>query len=159
MAEIKQRSTKLGQFGGFSPFGNLAILAFGMATDATGIVKNSDATAAAAISDVIDLGPLEEGLRLDDASIFVQDAFGTGVKADLGFKYADGVNLTGTQAQDAAYFGAGFDLATVGRLRATGSKLITLPKPARLILTVKGAAIAEAGKLAITVQGELVGPQ
>lgn len=158
MANIKQRSTKLGQFGGFTPYGNLAILAFGIATGATGIVLNSDATIATAIGDVIDLGPLEEGLRLDDAAILVQDAFGTGVKADLGFKYADGVDVA-TAPQDAAYFGAGFDLAAIARLRATGSKQITLPKTARLILTIKGAAVAEAGKLAITVQGELVGPQ
>lgn len=158
MANIKLKSTKKGQFGGFSPFGNLAILGFSVASNATGIIINSDALVAGAINDVIDLGPLEEGLRLDDATLLVQDAFGTGVKADLGFKYADGIDDV-ANPQDAAYFGAGFDLAAIARLRATGTKQITLPKAARLILTVKGAVLAEAGKLAITVQGELVGPQ
>ena len=76
---------------------------------------------------------------------------------NLGFKY------TGTDSadvpQDASYFLKDGDLATVGRVRANGSKLVTLPKPARLILTVSGAANAKASEIQIIVTGELKGPR
>lgn len=51
------------------------------------------------------------------------------------------------------------DLATVGRVRAAGSKLLTLPKSARLILTIAGAANAKVSDLNVVVTGELKGPR
>ncbi|MOA70660.1 hypothetical protein D3C78_1996980 [compost metagenome] len=59
--------------------------------------------------------------------------------------------------QDAAYFGAGIDLAAAGRKRATGSKLVTLPKPARLILTTAVAANAKVSDIKVLVSGEQLG--
>ena len=44
-----------------------------------------------------------------------------------------------------------------GRKRATGTKLLTLPKPARLILTTAVAANAKASDLKVLVYGEQVG--
>ena len=69
MATIKKKPSGYGQFGGFSPYGNVTALAFFLATNASGAVIDSDSTAAVASGDVIDLGELPEGMRLDDAQI------------------------------------------------------------------------------------------
>ena len=71
MANIKKKDGRYGQFGGFSPYGNLTALTYLLATNATGAVLESDSTAAIGIGDVIDLGELPEGIRLDDAQVFV----------------------------------------------------------------------------------------
>ena len=144
------------QFGGFSPFGNLTSLAFAMLTNAAGIVQNANAAGALAAGDVVDLGPLPEGMRLEDVSVFVSTGMTATITGSLGFKYEDGVD-DATVPQDAAYFGAGIDLAATGRKRATGAKLVTLPKPARLILTTAVAANAKASDIKVLVTGELSG--
>lgn len=158
MANIKKKDGRYGQFGGFSPYGNLTALTFLLVTNATGAVVESDSTAAVAIGDVIDLGELPEGMRLDDAQVFVTTGMTAAVTGSLGFKYTDSVNDAATP-QDAAHFISAGDLATAGRLRATGTKLITLPKPARLILTVAGAANAKVSDIKVVVYGELKGPR
>ncbi|ENU18652.1 hypothetical protein F994_02779 [Acinetobacter bohemicus ANC 3994] len=158
MANIKKKDGRYGQFGGFSPYGNLTALTYLLATNATGAVLESDSTAAVGIGDVIDLGELPEGMRLDDAQVFVTTGMTATVTGSLGFKYTDGVNDAATP-QDAAHFISAGDLAAVGRLRATGAKLITLPKPARLILTVAGAANAKVSDIKVVVYGELKGPR
>lgn len=144
------------QFGGFSPFGNLTSLAYAMLTNAAGIVQNANAAGALAAGDVVDLGPLPEGMRLEDASVFVTTGMTATITGSLGFKYEDGVD-DATVPQDAAYFGSGIDLAATGRKRATGAKLVTLPKPARLILTTAVAANAKASDIKVLVTGELSG--
>ncbi len=128
----------------------------GPATLASGAAADSDSTAAIAAGDVIDLGPLPEGLRLDDAQIIVTTGMTATITGSLGFKYEDGTDST-EAPQDAAYFGSGIDLAAAGRKRATGTKLLTLPKPARLILTTAVAANAKASDLKVLVYGEQVG--
>lgn len=158
MANIKKKDGRYGQFGGFSPYGNLTALTYLLATNATGAVLESDSTAAVGIGDVIDLGELPEGMRLDDAQVFVTTGMTATVTGSLGFKYTDGVNDAATP-QDAAHFISAGDLAAAGRLRATGAKLVTLPKPARLILTVAGAANAKVSDIKVVVYGELKGPR
>ncbi|AYO54398.1 hypothetical protein [Acinetobacter wuhouensis] len=158
MATIKKKNTHTRQFGGLSPFGNLTSLTYLLATNGTGAVINSDSTAPIAVGDVIDLGELPEGMSLEDAQIIVTTGMTATIKGDLGFKYTDGVDLTDVP-QDASYFVKGGDLATAGRVRANGSKLITLQKSARLILTVAGAANAKASEIQFIVTGELKGPR
>lgn len=158
MATIKKKPNGYGQFGGISPFGNSTALLFALATNATGAVIDSDTTAAVASGDVIDLGELPEGMRLDDAQILIKTGMTATVTGSLGFKYADGVNSTEVP-QDAAYFISTGDLATAGRLRANTGKLVTLPKSARLILTTGGAANAKASDIKVIVNGELTGPR
>ena len=158
MANIKKKDGRYGQFGGFSPFGNLTALTFILATNAAGAVLESDSTTAVKIGDVIDLGELPEGMRLEDAQVFVSTGMTALVTGSLGFKYSDGVN-DAVVPQDPAHFISAGDLATAGRLRATGSKLVTLPKPARLILTVAGAANAKVSDIKVIVNGELKGPR
>lgn len=158
MATVTLKQVQKRQFGGFTPYGNVTALLFALATAANGSAVGSDSTAALAAGDVVDLGPLPEGMRLDDASVFVTTGMTATITGSLGFKYEDGQDSTSVP-QDAAYFGTGIDLAAAGRKRATGSKLVTLPKPARLILTTAVAANAKASDLKVLVTGELTGPR
>lgn len=155
MATASLKSALKRQFGN-NPYGNLSVLSFALATLASGAAADSDSTAAIAAGDVIDLGPLPEGLRLDDAQIIVTTGMTATITGSLGFKYEDGTDST-EAPQDAAYFGSGIDLAAAGRKRATGTKLLTLAKPARLILTTAVAANAKASDIKVLVYGEQVG--
>lgn len=158
MATIKKNRYQKHQFGGFSPFGNNTSLDFNFKTDSTGKVIDSDVSAAPAIGDVIDLGHLPQGWRLEDATVYVTTGMTASTTGSLGFVYEDGVDSTDVP-QDAAYFGTGMNLATAGRKRADGSKLVVLPKAARLILTIAGAANAKASDIKVIVSGELQGPR
>ena len=89
---------------------------------------------------------MKNDVYLEDASIFITTAMTASVTGSLGFKYEDGVD-DAKVPQDAAYFISGGSLATAGRLRANTGKLVTLPKPARLILTIAGAANAKASDI------------
>ena len=155
MATVSLKSALKRQFGN-TPYGNLSVLSFALATLAGGAAADSDSTAAIAAGDVIDLGPLPEGLRLDDAQIIVTTGMTATITGSLGFKYEDGTDST-EAPQDAAYFGSGIDLAAAGRKRATGTKLLSLAKPARLILTTAVAANAKASDIKVLVYGEQVG--
>ena len=155
MATVSLKSALKRQFGN-NPYGNLSVLSFALATLASGAAADSDSTAAIAAGDVIDLGPLPEGLRLDDAQIIVTTGMTATITGSLGFKYEDGTDST-EAPQDAAYFGSGIDLAAAGRKRATGTKLLTLAKPARLILTTAVAANAKTSDIKVLVYGEQVG--
>lgn len=156
MAKVKVHGTDR-QFGGASPYGNFTTLLFTMLTNAIGAVVSSSSQAALAVGDVVDLGPLPEGMRLEDASVFIGTGLTATVTGSLGFEYQDGEDDEAVP-QDAAYFISGGNLATAARLRANTSKLVTLPKPARLILTIAGAANAKASDVKIVVHGELTGP-
>ena len=159
MANVKLRKINGRQFGGAVPFGNAATFVFPLVTLATGAASDADSTAALAIADVVDLGPLPEGMRLDDSIIVVSTALTAAVTGSLGFKYEDGID-SAVVPQDAAYFGAGIVLSAAARLRNASAKaLVTLPKPARLILTIAGAANAKASLTEFIVRGELTGPQ
>lgn len=155
MATVTLKSAHKRQFGN-GPYGNLSVLTFALLTAASGAAIAADSAVALAAGDVVDLGPLPEGMRLDDASVLVKLGMTATITGSLGFKYEDGVD-SAEVPQDAAYFGAGMNLATVGRVRATGSKLVTLPKPARLILTTAVAANAKASEINVQVFGEQLG--
>jgi hypothetical protein len=156
MATIKIVDFTQRQFGP-SPYGNQAVLTFPFVATAAGVVSNSNSTAAAAVGDVVDLGELPAGFRMDDSLVVVSDAFTTGVTAKLGFAYEDGVD-DATVPQDDDYFGAGLVLDATARLRnVTANQPVNLPKPARLILTLAGAALAQAGRADIVITGELTG--
>ena len=155
MATVSLKSALKRQFGN-NPYDNLSMLSFALATLASSTAADSDSTAAIAAGDVIDLGPLPEGLRLDDAQIIVSTGMTATITGSLGFKYEDGTDST-EAPQDAAYFGSGIDLAAAGRKRAAGTKLLTLAKPARLILTTAVAANAKASDIKVLVYGEQVG--
>lgn len=147
-----------GQFGGFTPYGNLTTLRYLLETTAAGVPKHTASTEALAIGDEVKFGyPLPAGLVVEDVQLIVSDAFGAGVTADVGFAYADGVDVA-SHPQGAAVFGAGLALSAVARLRTTSARaLVALPKDAHLVVTIKGAAVAEAGTLHVIVHGERLG--
>lgn len=158
MATVQIKTFQTRQFGGFTPYGNVTSLAFGLKTDSTGAAIESDATGALKSGDVVVLGNLPEGMRLEDASMFVTTAMTASVTGKLGFRYADGVDSTEVP-QDDAYFVGATTLATAARVRSSGSKLVVLPKQAELILTIGGADNAKAGEVKVLVTGELTGPR
>ncbi len=156
MATVRINDWTARQFGP-SPWGNHSALTFSFVTTSAGAVANSDSNTALAIGDVVDLGELPAGLRLDDSQVVISDAFTAGATAKLGFKYADGVDDVRVP-QDDDYFGTSLALDAASRLRnATANRPVTLAKPARLILTLAGAALAEAGRAEIVITGELTG--
>lgn len=140
-----------------APYGNTTTLGYALKTDATGVVVGGDSDTAPAVADIIDLGGLPEGWCLTDAQVFVTTGMTATVTGKLGFVYADGEDDTLVPQDDAYFLAAGADLATAGRLRADGSKIVVLPKDARLILTLDGAANAKASDITVTVSGELTG--
>lgn len=157
MATMTKKQFRARQFGGVSPVGNLTVLPFQLVTNAAGGVTPADVETALQIGDVVDLGPLPAGMRLDDSFMRISTALTASVTGSLGFKYADGVD-DAKVPQDAAYFGAGLVLNAAATLRnATSKAIVTLPKEARLILTMAGAANAKASKVDIRIIGELCG--
>lgn len=147
-----------GQFGGLTPYGNLTTLRYLLETTAAGVPKHSAAVAALAVGDEVKFGyPLPAGMVVEDVQLVIADAFGAGVTADVGFAYADGVDVPAVP-QAATAFGAGLALSAVARLRTTSARaLVALPKDAHLVVTIKGAAVAEAGTLHVIVHGERLG--
>ena len=156
MAKVIKNTYQSNQFGGTTPWGNTSNLVFELETNAKGFLIGSSYDKALAANDVVVLGELPEGFRLDDAILIVEKALKTATTGKVGFAYQDGVDHA-TIKQDDAYFGTALNLAAVGKLRATNTKLVRLPKPANLIVTLSGAAQDTTGKVSVIVTGELIG--
>lgn len=158
MARVTLKQYGKRQFGGAAgAYGNTTTLRFQLKTGSNGAALESNSVAAIAAGDEVDLGPLPEGMRLDDASLLISTGLTATITGSLGFKYTDGTDDADVP-QDAAYFGTGFNLANAARLRANAAKaLVVLPKPARLILTTAVAANAKASQIDVLVLGELQG--
>ena len=158
MAKITRKTAADRQFGS-APYGNLTALSYKLVTNASGAAIDSDSTAAIASGDVVDLGPIPAGLRLDDVMITVSTAMTASVTGSLGFAYSDGVD-SALVPQNSAYFGTGYALSSAAILRKTATTApVVLPKEARLILTTGGAANAKASQIDIRINGELTGPR
>lgn len=156
MPTITKKRLAERQFGGV-PYGNTTTLQFDLTTNAAGAALDSDTATAIASGDVVRLGLLPAGTKLQDAQAIVSTTFSASVTGSLGFAYEDGVDSAAVP-QDAAYFLSAQALSTAGRFRANTAKApVTLPKPAYLILTTGGAANAKASKLDVLVEAELVG--
>lgn len=158
MAKVTINQFRTRQFGGVTPYGNATSLTYGFKTGDDGAPLDADSTDALADGDVVDLGLLPEGMRLEDASLFVTTGMTDTIKGALGFLYEDGED-SAEVPQDAAYFMSGADMAAAGRTRATNTTMVTLPKPARLVLTVTAADNAKASEVAVLITGELTGPR
>ncbi len=155
----KSRVTKKNVQGGV-PFGNAWNGRFQIATNASGVLVDSDQATALAIGDVVRAGVIPAGTELHDLQAIVSDAFTALTTAGVGFQYVDGVDSAAVP-QDAGYFvaAAGLDLATVAVTRKTAAKApVTLPKDAYLIVTLAGAAQQnQAGIVDFVVQGVQTG--
>lgn len=156
MATITKKRLNERQFGGV-PYGNKTVLAFELATIANGSAVGADSAAPIGIADVVRLGILPAGARLNDSQALISTAFSATITGKLGFQYVDGVDVPAVP-QDAAYFGTGLVMSAVARLRnVVGKAPVTLPKDAYLIYTNDVAANAKVAKLDVLVDVELVG--
>lgn len=159
MAKVTNNQFRGRQFGGASPFGNLSVLTYALATAANGGAVGADSAAPLAVDDKVVLGTLPAGMRLDDSTLVISTAMSATVTGSLGFEYEDGED-SAVVPQDAAYFGAGIALSSAARLRNASSKaIVTLPKTANLVLTIAGAPNAKVSKIDVAVIGELLGPK
>lgn len=162
MATItKKYAATARQFGGV-PYGNATSLQFTFETNGSGVFVDSDDTTAVVQGDIVRLGVLPAGMRLDDALAIVSDPFSTSVTHKIGFAYVDstaGADITAVPADDDYFYAA---LAvTAGRTRAnnTGVTPIVLPRDAYLTMEVNGSTAdhATSGRMDIIVQGVLTG--
>ena len=157
MPTIKSKNKFLTHYyGATAPYGNMSVLTYYIDTNDIGALIHSDTDTAVNTGDVIDIGELPEGFCMTDAQVFVTEGMTASATASLGFAYEDGVDDADVP-QDAEYFIAGADVATAGRLRADGSKLVILPKTARLILTMGRVSNDKASSIRVAVTGELTG--
>ena len=151
----KKNIDNLQQIGG-TPWGNLTCLEFTFETNASGVWVDSDQSTAVGIADVCKVGRLPAGFRLLDAKIIISDAFTANSTFDLGFAYADGVDVTAVP-QDADYFFNDLDEAVGLTFKTNTTAPVTLPKDAYLTLLNNTAAQAAAGAMNILVTGILTG--
>ena len=151
----KKNIDNLQQIGG-TPWGNLTCLEFTFETNASGVWVDSDQATAVGIADVCKVGRLPAGFRLLDAKIIISDAFTANSTFDLGFAYADGVDVTAVP-QDADYFFNDLDEAVGLTFKTNTTAPVTLPKDAYLTLLNNTAAQAAAGAMNILVTGILTG--
>lgn len=142
-----------------TPYGNAATLLYSLTANSDGAVVNSNSASAIASGDVVRMGILPAGMRLDDAKVLVSTNLSATVTGSLGFAYVDGVDVAGAAAQDNDYFGSGIAVGVVGRYAAsnTGVRPVTLPKDAYLILTTAAAANAKAAQVDVLVNVTNVG--
>ncbi|HFC8492474.1 TPA: hypothetical protein ACQ65G_001683 [Neisseria meningitidis] len=155
MAKIHVRNNGGNRFGGV-PYGNMAVEHYRIVAKEDGTILGADAYGPPKADDVLVLGVLEQGFRLDDAQIIVKTGMASGITADVGFVYADGADDANVP-QDAAYFASDADFASAARIRCQSAKLVTLPKQALLTVTLKGAAGAKAADIDILIYGEKFG--
>jgi len=145
------------QFGGV-PYGNSTTLEFKMTTDSSGIVENTDATAALGSGDTVLLGILPVGAKLLNCLSIVSNAFTAASTCKLGFKYVDGVDDSDVP-QDDDYFHAALALNAAGRTVANNTAVapVVLPKAAYLFITHSAHTQAEAGRVDFLVDVLLQG--
>ncbi|HEZ0466426.1 TPA: hypothetical protein WGP28_000197 [Neisseria meningitidis] len=155
MAKIHVKNNGGNRFGGV-PYGNMAVEHYRIVAKEDGTILGADAYGPPKANDVLVLGVLEQGFRLDDAQIIVKTGMSSGITADVGFVYADGADDANVP-QDEAYFASDADFASAARIRCQSAKLVTLPKQALLTVTLKGAAGAKAADIDILIYGEKFG--
>ncbi|CWN98984.1 hypothetical protein E4K39_03640 [Neisseria meningitidis] len=155
MAKIHVKNNGGNRFGGV-PYGNMAVEHYRIVAKEDGTILGADAYGPPKADDVLVLGVLEQGFRLDDAQIIVKTAMSSGITADVGFVYADGADDANVP-QDAAYFASDADFASAARIRCQSAKLVTLPKQALLTVTLKEADSEAAADIDILIYGEKFG--
>lgn len=158
MATVTKDYVKTLRKMGGVPYGNAWKQIYTFATNASGVMVDSDKATAVASGDVVRIGVLPAGLELHGCLSIVSDAFTASTTADIGFAYVDGVDSTAVP-QDADYFDAALDTAAQGRTAAANLavKPEVLPKDAYLILTIGGANHASVGRLDVIVEGIATG--
>ena len=158
MATITKNALKDEKQSTGTPYGTASTLHYQLATNSSGAVIGSDVATAVASGDVVRMGIIPAGMRLDDATTLVSTGWTATVTGKLGFAYVDGVDSTKVP-QDDDYFGVALAIATAGRYPAnnTAVRPVVLPKDAYLILTTGVAANAKASAIDVLVNVCAVG--
>lgn len=143
---------------GLSAYGNVWSGVYSMSTNSSGVIVESDLATAVQSGDIVELpGLIPAGTKLTDAVLLVSDAFTTSTTAKVGFKYADGVDSTAVPQDDDYFFVATATDSTGLTRKTTVTRPVILPKDAKVILTIGGAAHAAAGVLDVVLTGLMVG--
>jgi hypothetical protein len=145
-----EKSSKYGDL----PFGNNAIRRIRMETNAAGILKESNATAAVAIADILVLEELPKGFVWHDAIAVVSTAAGQAATVNIGFRYADGVDDASFPQSNTAFFAALALNATSRTSTVTKLPMKPLPKAAYVVAVVAGAALSSASVTQVAIEGE-----
>lgn len=151
----KDWSKKSGKFGD-NAFGNQMVTRLRMETDSAGIMKEvTDKSAVAvAIADVIVLDELPKGYALHDMIAVISTAAGQAATVNVGFRYSDGVDDASFPQSDTAFFSA-LALNATSRTRTASVKEIKpLPKAAKVVVVVAGAALSSALVAQFVMNGE-----
>ena len=158
MADVKKNGVKSARRFGGTPYGNRSAAVHRIATNASGVMVDSDQATALVQTNVVQFGILSAGMTLFDCLAIVSDLFTAAVTVAIGFEYVDGVDSAAVP-EDADYFFAALALSATGRTRANNLAVapVTLPKDAYIIATVAGADIDAAGVLDVVVEGILTG--
>ena len=158
MADVKKNGIdNARQFGGV-PYGNRSSVTHRLATNASGVLVDSDQATALVDTDVVQLGLLPAGMELLDCLAIVSDLFNATSTALVGFEYADGVDDSDVP-EDADYFFAALALSAQSRTRANNVAVapVILPKDAYLIVTIDNADLSAAGIVDFVVEHRLHG--
>jgi len=139
------------------PYGNVAALDYHFETNSSGIMVDSDQATAILKTNIVILGIINGGMKLEDAVAIVSDAFTSSATMDIGFQYVDGVDDADVP-QDADYFFDGAAMDALARLRmSTTNPPVILPKDAYLTVTPLVADLDAVGVLDVLVYGAMVG--
>lgn len=152
----KNHSGKSRRYGDI-PFGNNAIRRVHLEADSAGALKDSDAAGVAIeIADVLVLEELPKGFVWHDAVAIVSTAAGQAATANIGFRYADGVDDATFPQSDTAFFAA-LALNATSRTE-TVSKLVMkpLPKAANVVVVIAAAALTSALVAQVAIEGEQI---
>ena len=154
MATVTKNGALLASPFGGVPYGNATRHRFGLTTNASGVLVDSDQTTALVIGDKVRLGILPAGFEIHDSLAIVSDAFTASSTAKLGFEYVDGVDVTATP-QDDDYFHAALAINAAGRTRSANTAVapVIVPKAVYVIATIAGANLAAVGILDFIVEG------
>ena len=146
MATITKTASAYPHFGG-APYSNSYSRSFQLQTNASGVLADSDGTAAIAIADIVRLGVIPGGTEMQSVLACIGDAFTALTTFKLGFAYVDGVDDTAVPQNDAHFFAAGAVSSAIAVLASTAlTSPVTINKDAYLILTNAGAAHASVGR-------------
>lgn len=161
MATITKKSGKEARLRvGSTPYGNLTAFTFSMKCASTGAVIDTEAdqSTSTAAGTVIRLGIIPAGFRLVDYVAAVSTAFTATMTFKAGFEYVDGVDVTGSAAQDDDYFASGVSNAAAVTRKTATTKAVTIPKDAYFIVTTAVAANVAAAEAEFTVFAVADGP-
>lgn len=158
MSDIKLNGIdKARRFGGV-PYGDLSSLKYRLTLNSSGVIANSDDATALAIADVVKLGVLPAGMKMEDWHLLISDAFKAASACKIGFAYVDGVDVAAVPEDDDYFFATATVLTATGVLRkVVGNHPVVLPKDAYIIWTHEGALADEASDCELIVTGELLG--